>query len=48
MNQPKSEAKKMINITSRRGSSAESIGVTIKPADNGEWRVISERMVGIL
>lgn len=34
MNEPKSEAKKMINITSRRGSAAELIMIT--PADNGE------------
>jgi hypothetical protein len=34
MNEPKREAKKMINITSRRGSAAEFIVIML--ADNGE------------
>ena len=46
MNQPKSEAKKMINITSRRGSSAEFTMITA--ADSGEWKAMLETTVGII
>ena len=46
MNEPKSEAKKIRNMTSRRGSTAEF--VVIMPADNGERKAILETTVGII
>ena len=46
MNEPKREAKKIANITSRRGSSSASI--VIVAADDGEWKGMLETTMGII
>jgi hypothetical protein len=47
MDEPKREAKKITNITSRRGSGSTAAFI-IMSADNGECKAILETTVGII